>query len=355
MSIQSSPLFPLRLDSLSSGLKTEPLTGGVFRRLNIVGCAFNFAELRVCPLQHISVLRLFDCHIQIADLVYLAEFIIPEMKCLNKLDLEKTNCNQPKPNLFQFLFAHLLCRDDGVDVKPSTELLDIYANPAGKEQDEQDGLLKVLQQLIHSNVTSLNVVETGFTNLVLQSPQDYYSALSGLMDPIDGNLQEFCYGNSLISGESDVLYLLLKHSSVKHLLIFGSSIHLESNTCLTKLTIIVDSDLSWLTPDRLPNIIKVIKYNKMLQHLVLATFDLTESEGIGVVRDIVNALCVNNTLSSVRLGIIGPGCRRFCTAFEYVRHNFEELTHDSRISWYIPESLPKLYNILDIKKLLFKM
>lgn len=57
MSIQSSPLFPLRLDSLSSGLKTEPLTGGVFRRLNIVGCAFNFAELRVCPLQHISVLR----------------------------------------------------------------------------------------------------------------------------------------------------------------------------------------------------------------------------------------------------------------------------------------------------------
>ena len=56
----------------------------------------------------------------------------------------------------------------------------------------EDGMFKTLQQLLHSNVTSLSIVDTGFRKF-LHSRHDLYSALKLLICPSSGKLKIACW------------------------------------------------------------------------------------------------------------------------------------------------------------------
>ena len=138
----------------------------------------------------------------------------------------------------------------------------------------EESMLKILQQLLHSNVTTLNIVNTGFCEFIMHSHHDFYSALKFLICPSSGKLvklhigDDYDYDNysdslaSLVSGPSSLKYLSLAFASPSSL---SSHIpYLQNNTCLTTLHMLSnDNDEIFL------GIAKIVEQNKTLQHLVI--------------------------------------------------------------------------------------
>ena len=199
---------------------------------------------------------------------------------------------------------------------------------------DADGLLKVLQQLSHSNVTTMSIIKTCFCRL-LDSPQphDYYSALKKLVCPTSGKLEELSVGESFSGGDDNRLASLVSApSSLKSLVLYCPSLsghisYLKNNTCLTKLTL-------WYAHESIriqgPHIAQILEHNKTLQHLELML--LYEKLDIDAVRTIVCALPGNNTLQSIVLRIGGAG-RSDDEVSSYMRTHHEELTMDPRIHY----------------------
>ena len=71
------------------------------------------------------------------------------------------------------------------------EKLDIQRNPC--TEGGVDGLLKVLQQLSYSNVSKLNIKDTGYCKLLHVT--DHYSIMTQLIDPSSGKLKELDAGD----------------------------------------------------------------------------------------------------------------------------------------------------------------
>ena len=266
------------------GLKRKTPSVGVIRELDISWSPCNVSELSTAllPPHLLTSLTLHACS---ADLIHLSE-LIPHMTCLKKLDLSFT---------------------DG----------------------DQDGLLKTLQQLSHSNVTTLNITYTGLHRLLRDSPHDSYSALKQLVCPSSGKLEELHVGDyhgddsrltSLVSAPSSLKSLVLYHTSLS-----GHVSSLKNNTCLTKLTLQYDVDFS----GQAPHIAQILEHNKTLQHLELEALSLKDD--IDAVRTIVRALPRNNTLQSIGLCIyVGDSDDE---ASHYMRTHHEELTLDPRIHY----------------------
>ena len=202
--------------------------------------------------------------------------------------------------------------------------------------EDQDGLLQILQQLSHSNVTTLNIINTGFCRLLSDSPHDSYSALKQLVCPSSGKLEELSVGDdddddcddddddnsrlaSLVSAPSSLKSLVLWHTSLS-----GHVSSLKNNTCLTKLTLWCDD---W--SGQAPHVAQILEHNKTLQHLELKGLS---KHDIDAVRTIVRALPGNNTLQSIGLRIIGAG-RSEDEVSRYMRTHHEELTLDPRIHY----------------------
>lgn len=143
----------------------------VIEQLFLLECSVNFIDFRSCSfIRSITALHLVSCNLTNTDMVHLSE-LIPRMTCLKLLDVSGN---------------HFLSRHNG-------------------------GLLKVLQQLYHSSVTTLDIVNSGFPRTL---PYDIYSALKDLIEPSSGRLEELCIGDVLGHNNDEVMKIASSPSSL---------------------------------------------------------------------------------------------------------------------------------------------
>ena len=251
------------LTSFMCGLNTNVPSVGVVEKLHIEKC--EDINIREFPLV------LLDVTVLIITSYYgdynLSEFI-SNMTCLKELDMEYSNYTE-------------------------------------------DDMFKTLQQLLHSNVTTLNIVDTGFCKFLMHSRHDFYSALKFLICPLSGKLEKLHIGDeddnydhsdslaSLVSGPSSLKYLSLVFPSPSS---FSSHIpYLQNNTCLTTLHIHIQDDELYGTRDDeiFLGIAEIVEHNKTLQHLVID--EVVYFEKMDSLRTLVGAISKNKTLLSIEV------------------------------------------------------
>ena len=191
----------------------------------------------------------------------------------------------------------------------------------GVPNEGQDGLLKLLQQLSHSNLTSLNLISMDRYN----SPDIYSSALKKLLDPSSGRLHSLHVSDSrlasIVSASSSLEYLeiVLDTNLSEHVP------YLKRNSNLTKLKLTHPNNL----PAHASDIAEIVKCNTKIQDLKLKRFNIPDDPDdddadIAAMRTIVSALPGNNTLQSIKI--------YYYSIFD-VSFMFNELTLDSRVKY----------------------
>ena len=238
--------------AFTCGLNMKTPSAGVIQLLTY-HCQVNISELQA-HLLHVTSLTL--CHADV-DLVQLSE-VIPHMTCLKKLDIS-----------------------------------DNYNNTIG--------FVQTLQQLSHSNVTTLNIMGT---SLVGHSAfAEYYSSLKQLICPSSGKLEELSITIVELSTNDPSLHerlasLVCGPSSLKSLeLLYDHSSplpHLMNNTSLLKLELTFSKLASETFSEQVPHIAQILEHNKTLQHL-----ELNNEMNIEDMRTINSALPRNNTLQKI--------------------------------------------------------
>ena len=209
-------------------MKNTP-SANVIKKIYFGSCdALQICDFKHLPLQEVRVLQFYRCHLTNTDSIHLSELLL---------------------NM------------------PSLEDLDLSAN---QFTPQDDGFLKVLQQLSHSNVTTLNIcADTGFCRLLQSnSRHDYISALKSLIDPSSGRLQELTVGGYGDDDDGTLASLLSLPSSLRTLHLYYPNLcfsHFEDNTCLTTLCIEV---MQW-SDSQLPAVVKIVKHNKTLLYMKL--------------------------------------------------------------------------------------
>ena len=168
-----------RIECFTKPFTINPPSVGTIRYLEIDSFprTLHLCDFKYLPLQETTVLRLIGCNLTNTNLILLSELI---------------------QNM------------------PSLEELDLHFN---KFTNQGDGFLRVLQQLSHTNVTTLNVESTGFYRL-FQSTHDYHSALKSLINPSSGRLLELRAGSDY---DGTLASLLSPPSSLR-------TLHLVSNS-----------------------------------------------------------------------------------------------------------------------------
>jgi len=200
--------------SFTCSLNTNIPSVGVVEKLEVYNCPLDYADLQSNPLHATTLLRLQSCQLTNADMIHLSQ-LIPHLTCLKTLNINNNRVT------------------DG----------------------QQDGLLKVLHQLYHSNVTALNIANTGLGEL-LTSPHDYSSAIKRLINPSSGTLEKMGVGHLghfKDINDDELADLLSAPSSLKILSLYIDSLsphalHLKNNTWLVTLQLAC-FDLSPQVPD----------------------------------------------------------------------------------------------------------
>ena len=211
-------------------------SANVIKKMDFCWCGtLQLCDFKHLPLQEVRVLQFRSCHLTNTNLIHLSE-LIPTM--------------------------------------PSLEVLVLH-NQEFTPQD--DCFLKVLQQLSHSNVTTLNICDTGFCSLLQsESRCDYISALKSLIDPSSGRLQELTAGDDYDDGGT-LASLLSPPSSLRTLHLWKPNLlssHFEDNTCLTTLCI----DVWKWSKVQLSSVVKIVKHNKTLLYMKLRHMVIGDSE-----------------------------------------------------------------------------
>ena len=172
---------------------------------------------------------------------------------------------------------------------------------------DTDGLLKFLQYLPHSKVTSLDIWYTGLEYFLEQSPlaQDYCAAIQALISP-PSSLRELRIGHAhdsglchegyqtmigLVSSRSTLRKLSLDLKRKSLLNVFQTTNH------LTELEIEYGSyipGVNW--PALLPDVVRIIQHSTTLQTLKIGEFDYRLDD---ILRDITTAVQSNKTLKHV--------------------------------------------------------
>ena len=255
MDMQSAHLSPFisGLRSNMPGIGQSPMSH----------CA-DVGQLKSKPFNDLTVLNLRFCKLTNADLVHLSE-LISHMTCLKELIIRGIHGN---------MYQH--------------------------------DLLKILQQLSHSNVVSLDISDTGFCRMLRDSPHIYSSALKKLVCSSSGKLEELSVGDEGDVDDGGVLASLVSApSSLKSLTLWHTSLsshvsHLKDNTCLTQLK--VHYSKKW-SVELFPYIIIILEHNKTLQHLHLDKSLIKYSVFITIdaIRTISSAISVNNTLQILKI------------------------------------------------------
>ena len=272
------------------GLKTNAPSVGVIQQLHLDNSSD--VDVRELPLNDLIVLKLANLSLTDADLISLSEHV-PHMTHLKELHIN-----------------HL----------------------KEKVQLHEDGLLKILQQLSHSNVTTLDITRTGVCRLLKDSPHDYYSAIKALICPPSGRLEELHVGDFLVDDDT-LAGLVSGPASLKTLKLTYNDIsphvpYLMNNTCLTTLHIEAGS-LYHISVDDISHMAMIVEHNKTLQHL---EFGYCHVDDIDSLRTLVGALSSNNTLKSIRVGILCAG-HNDDEVSSYMRTHHRDLTSDPRVSW----------------------
>ena len=270
------------------GLKTNAPSVGVIQQLYLHHCSD--VDVRELPLNDLDliVLKLEGLSLTDADLISLSEHV-PNMSHLKELGICKL--------------------DENIQL-------------------HEDGLLKILQQLPHSNVTTLDIAGTGVCRLLKDSPHDYYSSIKVLICPPSGRLEELHVGDFL--GDDDTLAGLVSGpSSLKTLKLadIDTSPHvpyLMNNTCLTTLHI----KSGYVKLSVCDNLATIVEHNKTLQHLEFGTCFVDDIDSL---RTLVGALSSNNTLKSIIVRI--RGVRYDDEVSSYMRTRHRDLTSDPRVTW----------------------
>ena len=197
---------------------------------------------------------------------------------------------------------------------------------------KQDGLLRVLQQVRDSNITKLEIGNTGLGEL-LDSPHDYRSEIRHLIDPLSGNLEHMCIGHYNFEDINDdkLMDLIAPPCSLKTLRVFVETLsphtlHLRDNTCLVELYL-VSVDFSSDVAD----LVEIVNHNTTLRHLRLFRFRIVEGN-MHALRPLVSAISYNTTLKKIELCPRGIGGDNVAVSNYMIAHH-KELTQDSRISW----------------------
>ena len=239
------------------GLNRKTPSVGVLEQLEISGCRVSISELQA-HLLHVTSLTL--CNVNV-DLIQLSE-AIPRMTCLKKLDISYNDLQW---------------------------------------QGRDHGFVQTLEQLSHSNVTTLNIIDT--SRIGFSAFAGFYSALKQLICPSSGKLEELSISivyrglslqerlASLVCGPSSLKSLELRYDHSSHLH------HLINNTGLLKLKLNFTDILIFKTfSEQVPHIVQILECNKTLQHL-----ELDNEMNIEDVRTINSALPGNNTLQKIVL------------------------------------------------------
>ena len=156
-------------------MKNTP-SANVIKKIYFRRCYYTLqlCDFKHLPLQEVRVLVLDNCGLTNTDLTHLFELI---------------------PNM------------------PSLEVFDLSYNQFTRHDDD---FLKVLQQLSHSNVTTLKISGAGFCCLMQSnSLHDYISALKSLIDPSSGRLQELTAGDDGDYDDGTLASLLSPPSSLR--------------------------------------------------------------------------------------------------------------------------------------------
>ena len=264
------------------GLKTNVPSVGVITQLHLHYSTD--VDVRALPLNDLIVLELDGLSLTDADLIPLSEHI-PHMTNLNELVIKEN-------------------------------------------QVPKDGLLKILQQLSHSNVTTLDITGTGVCSSLKDSPHDYYSAIKALICPPSGRLEELHVGDEEGGGDDTLAGLVSGPSSLKTLVLYSPNLsphvpYLVNNTCLTTLHI-----KTAVTVDNIRHIVTIVEHNKTLQHLVFGSCSVHD---IDPLRTLVGALSSNDTLKSIIVGISNIGSS---IARHYMKTHHRDLVLDRRVNWF---------------------
>ena len=297
-------------------------------KANMFGLFVSGLKTNVPGVGIIKEVFLFDCEVSLANI----RLCFPTVDVLRIHGSKQIACDDP------LFFSNYIVHNLSL-----TELV-IFDFPL-----EPNILLLLLQQLCHSNVTLLDIRNTGFCEHFRKSRQDFYPALEKLTNLSSGRLRTLTFGDDKYSNEDsvpmgennsdvlatagapddDLVRLVSSPSSLKSLTLRG--VHsplfpLKSNTCLTTLRL-------WLPPSmrycqlQVLGVIDIVKYNKTLQHLevVVSSIDLLEAIAHAVIDD-------NTTLQSVKLTLRGY-VHKGTTLSKYLATHHKELTVDPRITW----------------------
>ena len=247
---------------------------GVIEKLSFLAVRPQLCEFKHLPLQEIRVLELSWCLLTNTDLLHLSE-LITNMPSLEKLNLR------------------------GNEFTP-----------------QDDGLLKVLQQLSHSNVTTLTVNNTEFYRLFQSnSTHDYLSALKRLINPSSGRLLELNAEDEDSEDRGDGTFeSLLFPSSLRT--VTSIYVDVKDNTCTLYLRL-------WLSPDLATKIIKHIRFQHIrfqksaLDALYMNIEGTLEEDNL--LSAIADALQENTTLQRVDVDI--DSCSTQSLGLKIVKHN----------------------------------
>ena len=175
---------------------------------------------------------------------------------------------------------------------------------------DTDGLLKFLQYLTHSKVTSLDIRHTGLEYFLEQSPlaQDYCAAIQALISP-PSNLRELRihpHDDSCHEGSLTLIGLVSSPSTLRklYLELSGDCFLLnafETNNHIAELEIVYLTDHSspgenW--PALVPDVVRIIQHNTTLETLKLEELDYHKDD---ILRDIATAVQSNKTLRHVHI------------------------------------------------------
>ena len=175
---------------------------------------------------------------------------------------------------------------------------------------DTDGLLKFLQYLPHSKVTTLNISRTGLEYFLEQSPlaQDYCTAIQALISP-PSNLRELRIrpsDDSCHEGNLTMIGLVSSPSTLRKLTLDLSNDcflinAFETNNHIAELEIEyrtggVRPGENW--PELVPDVVRIIQHSTTLETLRLDKLDYRKDD---LLRDIATAVQSNKTLRHVHI------------------------------------------------------
>lgn len=334
-------LCTLSLNSFFCGLKYRPVNG-IIKELHVSWCEVDTTTLKsmACYLNKLVCLRLAKCQLNDHDMVVLSE-LIPDLKNLTEFSIPNNPLLiTPDEDLMMLFKQHMIYNMEA----NSRHLLELLPhNRTGKSPgDISHGLSNVLQQLIHSNVCKLNLVNTNLRSLLELSPDDYFPFFKQLMDPQSGNLEAFyCSGHlpnefmALLAGLSSLKTLVLEEPQPNFFM-------LAKNTCLRRLVIVEDN--GWeLT---LQILLRILDCNKVLQELQLIAFKFTDKDDIELLAAFIQDLNKNKSLFSIEIRVSEIPYDMFISHFMYKYLHTNADVMDPRITLEFVRSKRSMYGFI---------